>query len=102
MKMLPILRDTDGSLRTALGEHDAWDFLSVLSEKLIDLDIEILLPSWWEAMKDAQVLVKAKLKNTDTSYRKSFVGLNAMLDFDWRLSMNGVNLSRGRLQSARR
>lgn len=93
MKMLPILRDTDGSLRTALGEHDAWDFLSVLSEKLIDLDIEILLPSWWEAMKDAQVLVKAKLKNTDTSYRKSFVGLNAMLDFDWRLSMNGVNLS---------
>ena len=93
MKMMPILRDADGSLRTALGEHDAWDFLSVLSEKLIDLDIEILLPSWWEAMKDAQVLVKAKLKNTDTSYRKSFVGLNAMLDFDWRLSMNGVNLS---------
>jgi SNF2 family DNA or RNA helicase len=93
MKMMPILRDTDGSLRTALGEHDAWDFLSVLSEKLIDLDIEILLPSWWEAMKDAQVLVKAKLKNSDTSYRKSFVGLNAMLDFDWRLSMNGVNLN---------
>ncbi|MGM0853883.1 MAG: DEAD/DEAH box helicase [Bacillota bacterium] len=93
MKMMPILRDVDGSLRTALGEHDAWDFLSVLSEKLIDLDIEILLPSWWEAMKDAQVLVKAKLKNTDTSYRPSFVGLNAMLDFDWRLSMNGVNLS---------
>lgn len=93
MKMMPILRDVDGSLHTALGEHDAWDFLSVLSEKLIDLDIEILLPSWWEAMKDAQVLVKAKLKNTDTSYRPSFVGLNAMLDFDWRLSMNGVNLS---------
>ncbi|BCB05898.1 DEAD/DEAH box helicase [Bacillus sp. KH172YL63] len=93
MKMLPILRDVDGSLRTSLGEHDAWDFLSVLSEKLIDLDIEILLPSWWEAMKDAQVLVKAKLKNTDTSYRPSFVGLNAMLDFDWRLSMNGVDLN---------
>ena len=92
-KMIPLLRDPDGSLTTGLGEHDAWDFLSVLSEKLIDLDIEILLPSWWEAMKDAQVMVKAKLKNTDTSYRPSFVGLNAMLDFDWRLSMNGVNLS---------
>ncbi|WP_445508966.1 DEAD/DEAH box helicase [Rossellomorea marisflavi] len=91
--MLPILRDEDGKLRTSLGEHDAWDFLSILSEKLIDLNIDILLPSWWEAMKDAQVLVKAKLKNTDTTYRPSFVGLNAMLDFDWRLSMNGVNLS---------
>ncbi|NQD66218.1 DEAD/DEAH box helicase [Bacillus haikouensis] len=93
LKMMPILRDPDGSLTDSLSEQDAWDFLSVLSEKLIDLDIEILLPSWWEAMKDAQVLVKAKLKNTDTSYRPSFVGLNAMLDFDWRLSMNGVNLS---------
>ncbi|OIU67708.1 DEAD/DEAH box helicase [Rossellomorea aquimaris] len=93
LKMIPMLRESDGTLTDSLSEHDAWDFLSVLSEKLIDLDIEILLPSWWEAMKDAQVLVKAKLKNTDTSYRPSFVGLNAMLDFDWRLSMNGVNLS---------
>ncbi|WP_064091906.1 DEAD/DEAH box helicase [Rossellomorea aquimaris] len=93
MNMMPLLRDGDGSLRDALGEQDAWDFLSVLSEKFIDLNIEILLPSWWEAMKDAQVLVKAKLKNSDTSYRPSFVGLNAMLDFDWRLSMNGVTLS---------
>ncbi|MEG9296061.1 DEAD/DEAH box helicase [Mangrovibacillus sp. Mu-81] len=93
LKMMPILRNQDGSLTDSLSEQDAWDFLSVLSVKLIDLDIEILLPSWWEAMKDAQVLVKAKLKNTDTSYRPSFVGLNAMLDFDWRLSMNGVNLS---------
>ncbi len=93
MQMMPLLREKDGSLRVWLDDHDAWDFLSVLSEKLISLDVEILLPSWWEAVKDAQMSVKAKLKNTDTSYRPSFVGLNAMLDFDWRLSMNGVELS---------
>jgi SNF2 family DNA or RNA helicase len=93
MNMMPLIKGTGDKLRTTLDEHDAWDFLTILSEKLIDLDIEILLPSWWEAMKDAQLTVKARLKNTDTSYRPSFVGLNAMLDFDWRLSMNGVDFS---------
>ncbi|MGD7024342.1 DEAD/DEAH box helicase [Rossellomorea vietnamensis] len=92
MKMLPLL-DQGGEIRNSLDEHDAWDFLTVLSEKFLDLDIEILLPAWWQAMKDAQMTVKAKVKNTDSSYRPSFVGLNAMLDFDWRLSMNGVDLS---------
>ncbi|WP_421382013.1 DEAD/DEAH box helicase [Bacillus salacetis] len=92
MKMLPLL-DQGGEVRNSLDEHDAWDFLTILSEKFLDLDIEILLPAWWQAMKDAQMTVKAKVKNTDSSYRPSFVGLNAMLDFDWRLSMNGVDLS---------
>ncbi|WP_456273092.1 DEAD/DEAH box helicase [Bacillus sp. AK031] len=92
MKMLPLL-DQGGEIRNSLDEHDAWDFLTVLSEKFLDLDIEILLPAWWQAMKDAQMTVKAKVKNTDSSYRPSFVGLNAVLDFDWRLSMNGMELS---------
>ncbi|WP_345840717.1 SNF2-related protein [Bacillus sp. P14.5] len=92
MKMLPLLNQ-GGEIRNSLDEHDAWDFLTVLSEKFLDLDIEILLPAWWQAMKEAQMTVKAKVKNTDSSYRPSFVGLNAMLDFDWRLSMNGVDLS---------
>jgi SNF2 family DNA or RNA helicase len=93
MKMMPFFKDVDGSFRTSLNENDAWDFLTVLSEKLVDLDIDVYLPTWWQAMKDAQLTVKAKVKSHDTSYRPSFVGLNAMLDFDWRLTMNGAELS---------
>ena len=44
-------------------------------------------------MKNANLKVKAKVKGTTGSHRQSFVGLQAVLDYDWRFSMNGVDLS---------
>ncbi|MFK4998761.1 SNF2 helicase-associated domain-containing protein [Bacillus sp. N9] len=86
-------------LSTELNEALAWEFLTEASSKLIALGIEILLPSWWEAMREANLMMKAKVKQTGTNYRPSFVGLNAMLDFDWRLSMNGAELSEEEFQT---
>jgi len=79
-------------LKTHLTEEEAWMFLTEASETLVALNVEILLPSWWQAMKNANLKVKASLKGT-SSHRPSFVGLQAMLDFNWRFSMNGVDLS---------
>ncbi|WHY86110.1 DEAD/DEAH box helicase [Neobacillus novalis] len=79
-------------LKTHLTEEEAWMFLTEASETFVALDIEILLPSWWQAMKNANLKVKASLKGS-SSHRPSFVGLQAMLDFNWRFSMNGVDLS---------
>ena len=44
-------------------------------------------------MKNASLKVKAKVKGKSSSHRPSFVGLQAVLDYDWRFSMNGVDLS---------
>ncbi|WHY77410.1 DEAD/DEAH box helicase [Neobacillus sp. WH10] len=82
----------ENRLKTHLTEEEAWMFLTEASETLLALDVEILLPSWWQAMKNANLKVKASLKGT-SSHRPSFVGLQAMLDFNWRFSMNGVDLS---------
>lgn len=79
-------------LKSGLSEEEAWMFLTEASETLAALNVEILLPSWWQAMKTANLKVKAALKGTG-SHRPSFVGLQAMLDFNWRFSMNGVDLS---------
>lgn len=84
--------EVDGRLKSLLTEEEAWMFLTEASETLIALGIEILLPSWWEAIKNANLKVKARMKG-QTGYRRSFVGLNAMLEYDWRFSMNGVDLS---------
>ncbi|MEK5521330.1 DEAD/DEAH box helicase [Heyndrickxia sp. FSL W8-0423] len=92
VKLFPWLKGVNG-LNDELDEDQAWIFLTEASEKLHVLGVEILLPSWWMAMKDAQIAVKAKMKQTNTSYSPSFVGLNAMIDFDWRLSVNGSELS---------
>ncbi len=91
IRLIPWLGE-DGYFKTYLSEEEAWMFLTEASETLVALDVEILLPSWWQAMKNANLKVKASLKGT-SSHRPSFVGLQAMLDFNWRFSMNGVDLS---------
>lgn len=82
-----------------LTEDEAWTFLTDASETLLSLGIEILLPSWWQAMKNASLKVKARVKGQSQSHRPSFVGLQAMLDYDWRISMNGVDLSEEEFRS---
>ncbi|MGG3469532.1 DEAD/DEAH box helicase [Neobacillus pocheonensis] len=91
VRLIPWLSEDD-YFKTHLSEEEAWMFLTEASETLLALDVEILLPSWWQAMKNANLKVKASLKGT-SSHRPSFVGLQAMLDFNWRFSMNGVDLS---------
>lgn len=91
-KLFPWLKGKKG-ITTALTEDEAWAFLTEASETLLALGVEILLPSWWQAMKNANLKVKAKVKGSTSSYRPSFVGLQAMLDYNWRFSMNGVELS---------
>ncbi|WP_077215017.1 DEAD/DEAH box helicase [Bacillus dakarensis] len=90
--LFPWLEGKNG-VTNILTENEAWLFLTEGSETLLALGIEILLPSWWLAMKNANLKVKAKLKGSASSHRPSFVGLQAMLDYNWRFSMNGVELS---------
>ncbi|MDZ5471855.1 DEAD/DEAH box helicase [Bacillus sp. 31A1R] len=85
--------DGEKGITKHLTENEAWTFLTDASEMLLALGVEILLPSWWLAMKNANLKVKAKLKGATSSHRPSFVGLQAMLDYNWRFSMNGVELT---------
>jgi SNF2 family DNA or RNA helicase len=90
--------DEEQELKRYLSEEEAWFFLTEASETLLSLGVEILLPAWWEAMRTANLKVKARVKGNASSHRPSFVGLQAMLDFDWRFSMNGVDLSEDEFQ----
>ena len=52
----------DKGLTDKLTEDEAWLFLTEASETLLALGVDILLPSWWQAMKSASLKVKAKVK----------------------------------------
>ena len=82
----------DGTFKRELSEFEAWEFLTEVSEKLLFLGAEILLPSWWMALKESSLKVKAKVKSQATR-GPSYVGLQALMDFDWRFSLNGEDLS---------
>lgn len=98
IRMFPWL-DNKGTLVDELSETYAWEFLTDASGKLLTLGIDILLPSWWEDIKEMSLGLKAKVKQSNASYRPSFVGLDSIVDFDWRLSMNGAELSEDDFQS---
>lgn len=76
---------------TLLTEEEAWIFLSEASETLVSMGIEILLPSWWQIVRDSNMLLKAKVSSAPRG--ESFVGMNALMDFNWRFATNGIELT---------
>jgi SNF2 family DNA or RNA helicase len=90
--LIPWLKE-DEWLKQSLSEIEAFEFLTDASSTLTSAGVEILLPSWWQSIKDSQAQLKAKVKNSPSSSRQSFVGMNAIIQYDWRLSTNGIDIS---------
>ncbi|MBM7648385.1 SNF2 family DNA or RNA helicase [Bacillus ectoiniformans] len=91
LRLFPWLGENE--LHTHLSEEQAFLFLTEASEKLMTLGVKILLPSWWESVRKTKLSLTAKVASQGSSHRPSFVGLQAILDFNWRLSMNGADFS---------
>ncbi len=87
--VVPWLQD-DGVFQTELNEEKAWLFLTDASEKLLDAGIDILLPSWWQALKSSKLSLKAQVTSPKSP---SFVGMDTLVNFNWRVSTNGVDFS---------
>lgn len=96
IELVPMLNHA-GTIKQQLTEEEAWLFLTEASEKLLFIGATILLPSWWTELKQATLKLKAKMKNT-SSHGPSFVGMQALMDFDWRVSMNGAELTEEEFQ----
>lgn len=98
VSVIPWLRHAANGFKEELSEPEAWDFLTDASEKLLFLGAEILLPSWWMALKESSLKVKARVKSS-SNRGPSYVGMQALMDFDWRFSLNGEDLSEDEFQN---
>lgn len=92
MAVVPWLRGEEDMLLRELTDEQAWRFLSEASEQLMEAGVRILLPSWWEAVKQARMTLKARVKSTPKT-GTSLLGLEALVNFDWKIATNGVELS---------
>lgn len=92
--VVPWLRSagTD-SIRTFIEYSEAWDFLMEKSLRLAELGLPVLLPAWWEQLRQMKPRMKARMKSSVGSARDSLFGLNQIMQFDWRLSLGGLELS---------
>ncbi|MGM9926934.1 MAG: DEAD/DEAH box helicase [Bacillus sp. (in: firmicutes)] len=96
IQLVPMLKGST-TIKQELTEEEAWLFLTEASEKLLFIGATILLPSWWTDLKQATMKLKGKMKN-NSSHGPSFVGMQALMDFDWRISMNGAELTEDEFQ----
>lgn len=92
------LQDKNGELRTSLTEIDVWLFLTETSVQLAESGTEVLLPAWWKELQASEPKLKVKVKSSVGQSQQSFVGLNQLIDFDWKLATGGIDLSEEEFQ----
>ncbi|MFS0725205.1 DEAD/DEAH box helicase [Paenibacillus sp. 1P07SE] len=85
-------------LGAPLDDAAAWRFLNTDSRRLLEAGWQVLLPAWWEAASRKKPRLRAAVQSEDESKKrgggsKSLFGLNAILSFDWRISIGEADLS---------
>lgn len=83
--------NADHFLSLHLKDPDVREFLRSDFVRLQALGFEIVLPSWLKDLKDTRIKVHANA-STASNY-KSAAGLQEILTFNWKLSLNGHDLS---------
>ncbi|MDH2881592.1 DEAD/DEAH box helicase [Bacillus cytotoxicus] len=90
-KLIPWLKE-ENHFRDELYETEAWNFLTEASNELLAAGVTILLPSWWQNLKATKPKLRIQLKQ-NTAQTQSFFGMNTLMNFDWRVSTQGIDLS---------
>lgn len=95
VKLLPWLASNDPAhpLRTTLDDDMAWSLLAEGSIRLAEAGYTLFLPGWWEKLKKSQLGLKASMAPTTGSPRESLLGLNSIMQFDWKLAVDDVELT---------
>ncbi|MFD0959215.1 DEAD/DEAH box helicase [Paenibacillus chungangensis] len=84
-------------LGKSLGDEAAWRFLNEDSRRLLEAGWQVLLPAWWEAASRKKPRLRAAVQAEDESQKrgggKSLFGLDAILNFNWRISIGDADLN---------
>ncbi|MGZ9584860.1 DEAD/DEAH box helicase [Paenibacillus marinisediminis] len=101
---LPELTDSEypERLRNKLTNDEAWKFLSEYSARLLAEGTAVFLPSWWESLKRSKLRMKAKMKSSAGSAGSSMLGIQQLLDFDWKFAVGDMTLTEDELEQLAR
>lgn len=94
-KLLPWLESSnpDHLLRSTIDDELAWLLLAEGSIRLAEAGYMLFLPAWWEKLKKSQLGLKASLASSVGSPREPLLGLNSIMQFDWKLAVDDVELT---------
>jgi superfamily II DNA or RNA helicase len=77
-----------------LSDEAAWRFLTTDSRHLLSDGWNVMLPGWWEAASKRKPRLRAQVSpNAGGNGQQSLFGLNALVDFDWRIAIGDDDLN---------
>ncbi|PHJ39112.1 hypothetical protein P378_05240 [Desulforamulus profundi] len=82
-----------GRIRSKLSEAEAWEFLNADSIKLVAAGYTVLLPKWWQEVQKLKPKLKMKTRSSVGSWRERCLGVEQLLQFDWKLAVGDLELS---------
>ncbi|MBM7867672.1 ATP-dependent helicase [Heliobacterium gestii] len=89
-------------LKAELTEGEAWNFLAEDSLRLAQAGERILLPRWWEDLKKKGLRLKAVSRSMPGETEASFVGMDSLVHFDWKLAVGETELTEAEFREAAR
>ncbi|AOZ92631.1 DEAD/DEAH box helicase [Paenibacillus crassostreae] len=93
---LPKGRFDDNSeyvLSGPLSDEDAWRFLTIDSNTLLESGWQVLLPAWWEEASRKKPKLRAKVRTNEGRTTTSLFGLDSIVNFDWRIAIGDAQLT---------
>lgn len=95
IKLLPGLAgdDSERPLRTTLDDEMAWSLLAEGSIRLAEAGYILFLPGWWEKLKKSHLGLKASIAPHMGTAQDSLLGVNSIMQFDWKLAVDDVELT---------
>jgi SNF2 family DNA or RNA helicase len=81
---------SDGSLmiRQTIHANEAWSFLSEYSLRLTRIGYSVMLPAWWERLKQAKPRIRARVKSSVGANAESLFGMDQVVRFDWKIAID--------------
>jgi SNF2 family DNA or RNA helicase len=76
-----------------LGDEAAWRFLTTDSLRLLSAGWNVMLPGWWEAASKRKPRLRARVASEAGGQGQSLFGLNALVNFDWRIAIGDADLN---------
>lgn len=95
LRTVPSLEDPyrPEQLRTELDDEEAWAFMDEGSLQLMAKGFSVMLPSWWEELRLLRPKLKAQIRSSVGSSGTSEVGLDQLLQFDWKVAVGDLDLT---------
>ncbi|MDF2716311.1 MAG: helicase, partial [Paenibacillus sp.] len=91
-RLVPWLAE-GGNPAVELTDEQAWNFLSEASLQLAQAGESVMLPAWWEQVKEQQPRLKAVLNSSVGGPGQSMFGLEQIMQFDWKIAVGDTDLT---------